>query len=287
MKRILITGLKGYIGLSFKRWVEENKISDYKIDSISVRGNSWQELDFTKYDSIIHLSGIVHSKKSSSESYYTVNRDLTIRLAEKAKKQGVKHFVFFSTLSVYGLINGTIDNATIEAPKSDYGKSKFMAEKELQKLSNENFKLCIVRPPLVYGPDSPGNFSRLLHLFSILPFFITTFSERSMIFVDNLSNFLYKIIENEATGTWIPQNKEYVNISSVYKVTCEMKNKNPILIPFKIPNLLSKRISFFKKIFGSLKVDENLSGTKFNYQKIEFDESIIITNSKKVHNSRK
>src|SRR5690625_5109469 len=119
MKKILVTGVNSYFGNRFAEWVEQYP-DEYHVDRISVRDDKWKEIDFSAYDSVLHVAGIAHRKetKNNTELYYRVNRDLAYVLAEKAKSDGVKHFIFLSTMSVYGLDEGMIDKDTPLKPKS-------------------------------------------------------------------------------------------------------------------------------------------------------------------------
>ena len=103
--RVLVTGENSYAGRQFEKRILELNM-DWEIDFVSVRNNDWEKEDFSRYDAIYHVAAIVHQKeKKENESlYYEINRDLTYELAVKAKSEGVKSFVFLSTMAVYGLI---------------------------------------------------------------------------------------------------------------------------------------------------------------------------------------
>ncbi len=157
MKRVLITGANSYIGTSFEEYVK-NKDSNFEIDTLDLLDPNWEEFDFSGYDSIFHVAAIVHKreKKISYEEYKKVNTDLPVLIAKKAKKAGVSQFIFLSTMSVYGLNTGKIASSTLAIPTTKYGQSKYQAEEELLKLRDCQFKLVIVRPPIVYGKGSKG-----------------------------------------------------------------------------------------------------------------------------------
>ena len=192
MKKIMITGANSYIGTSFERYIKEYFPNDYSIDITDVTEKSWREKSFIGYDSILHVAGIAHQKetKDNVKLYYEINRDLAVEIAKKAKMDGVKQFVFISSMSVYGMNAGVITKETIPEPKSNYGKSKLQAEKEIKKLENTEFKVCILRPPMVYGKGCKGNFNKIKEMVKKLPFFPYIKNERSMIYVDNLSSFI-------------------------------------------------------------------------------------------------
>lgn len=126
---------------------------------------------FAEVDCIVHLAGLAHVLGGSTESklaaFRRANRDATIRLARTALKAGVKRFVFVSSIGVNG--SSTIDDQFREtspaAPRADYAVSKWEAETELKVLlGGTSMELVIVRPPLIYAADAPGNFRRLLKL---------------------------------------------------------------------------------------------------------------------------
>ena len=162
MKKILVTGENSYIGTSFVDYMSQYS-EEYLVETISVRGNEWKEKDFSKYDVIYHVAGIAHQKetKENKQLYYDVNYTLTKEVAKKAKKEGVRQFIFLSSMSVYGISNGKITKVSIPSPKSAYGDSKYKAEEYLIKIENQKFKISLVRPPMVYGKNSKGNYGTL------------------------------------------------------------------------------------------------------------------------------
>src|SRR5690625_4378689 len=99
MKRILITGENSYIGTSFNKWVSQFQ-QKYEVKCISVRDSHWKELSFSEYDVILHTAAVVHVKENNYNKYFKINRDLTLELAQKAKKDGVRQFVFLSTMGI-------------------------------------------------------------------------------------------------------------------------------------------------------------------------------------------
>lgn len=282
MKKVLVTGKSGYIGTKFKEWVEVNN-RGVELNFISIRDDSWKDKDFSEYDTVLHLAGIAHVSRNSKlkEMYYNVNRDLTIDLAKKSKNDGVSQFIFMSSIIVYGknsvgLMDGVIDSNTIPVPNDFYGDSKLQAEKLLSSLEDESFKLAIVRPPMVYGPESKGNFKVLLKIVPKIPIFPLIENKRSMIFIDNLCCFLSKIILNNDAGLFSPQNTKYISTSSLVKEISINMNKNIIFLRnlnflvFKLKN----KIAILEKIFGNLAYDQSLSTYKENYEMLKFQESI-------------
>ena len=164
--KILITAKNSYIGGSFYNWVKENNTS-LIVDQISLRNINLQNLNLKEYDVILHVAGIAHitSNKKFDQEYYKVNRDLAIKIAFKAKENGVKQFIFISSMAIYGddLPLGVYRPINIKNynPKSAYAKSKLEADKIIESLNDLTFKTVILRIPMVYGPNSKGNFPRL------------------------------------------------------------------------------------------------------------------------------
>ncbi|ACJ77814.1 UDP-glucose 4-epimerase [Bacillus cereus] len=265
--KILITGNTSYAGRSLEKWLLQWP-DKYLIEYISLRNEEWKDKDFSLYDVIFHVAAIVHQKEKPEmeELYYRVNRDLTIALANKAKNAGVKQFIFMSTLSVYGLVGTVgkevmINKDTPCRPNSFYGKSKLEAEGLLERLQNEDFKVAILRVPMIYGPNCPGNYEQLRKITDKIPIFPSINNNRSMIFIDNLSEFIRLLIDNQDHGLFFPQNQEYVNTSYLVTLIAKEKHKNMYLsklLSLGI-NLLAVRIKVINKVFGNLTIDSNLS----------------------------
>lgn len=283
MKNILITGVNSYVGNSLADWL--NKEPDkYKIEKISLRNDKWKQHDFSCYDVIVHVAGIAHvsTDPKMEELYYKVNRDLTIEVAKKAKSDEVKQFIFLSSIIVYGEVkenNGIITRDTIPNPSNFYGKSKLEAEKGIESLESEHFKVAIIRPPMIYGKGSKGNYPKLAKLARITPIFPDYDNKRSMIHIDNLTEFIRLIIDNEDSGLFFPQNAEYVKTSEMVRVIAEIHQKKIIFTKIFNPviRLLVKKTEIFNKIFGDLMYDTTLSEYINNYQIKNFKESLEAT----------
>lgn len=266
MKNILITGSNSYVGTSFKEYVREKKLQ-YKIICLSVRNNTWREEDFSKFDVILHCAGLVHQKRKIAESEYDrINHLLTKEIAKKAKREGVHQFIFMSSMSVYGIEEGIITENTIPKPTSLYGISKLKAEQELVRLDNKDFKVCILRPPMIYGYHCKGNYL-YLSIFAQKTFIFPNIrNRRSMLYIENLNQFLDEIINEEKNGVYCPQNSEYVNTSEMVKQIAVCHGHKIWLI-----NLLNSLCSVFlpkkliRKIFGNLiyQDGEKISGVSF------------------------
>jgi UDP-glucose 4-epimerase len=239
---------------------------------------AWREKDFSGYDSIFHVAGIAHQKetKENAELYYKVNRDLAIETAQKAKKDGVKQFVFLSSMSVYGMDTGVITKDTMPKPKTNYGKSKLQAEEGMAALAEDSFKICTIRPPMVYGKGCKGNYVSLAKIARKLPFFPYVKNRRSMIYIENLCEFIRLMIKNGEQGVFFPQNMEYSNTSEFVKVIAQEHGKKMYLVrgfgwAIKLMGCVTKLVN---KAFGSLTYEKELSEYRENYQLINIQNSI-------------
>lgn len=276
MKNILITGKKSYIANYFNDLLNTN---EYSIDLISIRDDFWQSISFEKYDTIIHTAALVHNstKSATLDQYDGVNYRLSLSLAKKAKQDGVKHFIFFSSMSVYGLNIGHITASTPLNPNSPYAQSKAKAEEGLKALNSEEFTVTIIRPPMVYGPNCKGNFKTLYKIANIAPIFPKVNNKRSAIFIDNLSEFIKIVIDKKIEGTLFPQNKEYLNTSEAVSLLAKASSKKVYvskLAGFGV-NLLMFSPTI-QKAFGSLTYDPNLPGgpIDLNYNLVNLKDSV-------------
>lgn len=261
MKRILITGANSYIGTSFKKYIEENYSNEFQIDTIDIKDDYWKEKSFKEYDALLHVAGIAHRKetKENAQLYYEINRDLTVEVASKAKIEGVKQFIFLSSMSVYGKETGVITKETEPKPKTNYGKSKLQAEEGINKLRDEHFLVCILRPPMVYGEGCKGNYQIIVKLVKKFPIFPRIYNKRSLIHIDVLNSFIKKAVDQKFNGLFFPQNTRYVSTVDLAKDIALRLNKK-IYFSFLLGLLViiirpfSKKI---KKAFGNLVFDGN------------------------------
>ena len=259
--RILVAGSGSYIGEKFKEYMSQ--FENYQVDSFSTMDDEWKSLDFSKYDVVYDVAGIAHVKETDEnrELYYKVNRDLAFEIAEKAKAESVKQFVYLSSMSVYGLTVGRIDENTPTNPVNAYGKSKLQAEQMLWKLRSDDFIVSLVRPPMVYGDGCKGNYQTLRKFALKVGFFPEYDNERSMIYIDNLSSAIRGIIHNETSGVYFPQNVQYVRTYDMVKQIAELNGKKfsgTKLMNFPI-KVASGKIGVFKKVFGSLTYDMDMN----------------------------
>lgn len=290
MKKILITGNNSYIGTSVEaylnRWTEK-----YFVTTIDVRGGRWKNASFEGFDTLYHVAGIAHSDvrgvlAEDKKSYYSVNTDLTLDVAKKAKEDGVRQFIFMSSIIVYGDSAPIGEDKVIRAntpldPVNFYGDSKKKAEEGLKVLRDENFKIVILRPPMIYGRGSKGNYSVLRKIAQLTPIFPKIHNCRSMIYLTNLCEFVRLMIENEEDGVFLPQNREYMNTSEMVRSIAAVHGKRVVLVPgiellLKAASLITPMVN---KAFGNLVIDKNLSRYKDDYQIVSTMDSIRETES--------
>lgn len=267
MKRILIVGKGSYVGTSFEKWLSRWR-DDYRVDTIDTLGNTWRDHGFQGYDSVLHVAGIAHvtNKPDMEALYLKVNRDLAIEVAAKAKAEGVRQFIFMSSMIIYGNDGQmgrkmVITTDTVPQPTNVYGRSKLEADLAIQAMADENFKPVIIRSPMVYGPGCKGNFPKLVKLVWLCPIFPDIDNERSMIYIDNLSEFIRICISDGSSGVFYPQNQKYLSTKEIVEnIGVILRRRvyftkvfNPILF------MLSKKVSLLNKVFGNKTYDQSLS----------------------------
>lgn len=284
MKRILITGANSYIGTSFENHIK--KLEGYSVDTIDMIDGSWCEHSFSGYDTVFHVAGIAHSDtgKASEEvkkKYYSVNTDLTVETAKKAKEEGVGQFIFMSSAIVFGKKNCNINKDTVPVPDNFYGDSKLKADEGIHKLQDESFNVVSIRPPMIYGKGSKGNYPRLAALARKTPVFPDYPNKRSMLYIENLCEFVRLIADNNEKGIFYPQNTEYVKTADMVKEIANIYGKK-----IYFPRIFNPFVSLFKgidivnKVFGDFYYENSMSCYKENYCIVDFAESLKRTESK-------
>ncbi len=282
MKNILITGANSYVGTNVEKWLMREP-EKYHVETLDMKNPNWKDFDFSKFDVVFHVAGIAHvsSNKSMDDLYFKVNRDLAIETATKAKQSNVNHFIFMSSMIIYGFDHPLRDKMHIKTdhyhPINAYGKSKLEADLEIQKLASEIMNITIVRSPVIYGPGCKGNFPKLQILARKVIFFPNITNQRSMIFIDNLSEFIKHVIEKKIFGVFYPQNSEYLSTSMIILYTRDILGKKTYTFRFLNPliRFLTIVSKFFRKIFGNKTYDLNISNNLgFDYQIVGVKDSV-------------
>ncbi|ATP39037.1 hypothetical protein CSE16_02795 [Solibacillus sp. R5-41] len=275
--KVIIIGKNGYIAKNLLTALNNNSLI-VDTAAVSVR-QGINDIDFNNYDVCIHTAALVHKKESRyiEADYFKVNTDLTIEIAEKAKHQGVKHFIFLSTMAVYGQERGEINQQSLLQPKTFYGKSKLAAEQALQAMQDKHFTISIVRPPMIYGPNCPGNYALLRKLAMKTPIFPYVQNERSMLFIDHLCEFINQLITNKDAGIFHPQDGAFINTAQMV-LTISKQNKRSIFLSKMSGAILNKtlsKVSLINKVFGNLTYAQNISQYNSNsYRKFNLSEAI-------------
>ena len=219
MKKILVVGKDSYVGESFKKWMAQFP-DKYQVDIVSPLDGAWRSADFTAYDTVVDFAGIAHINNITEqmrELFYSVNRDLSIEIATHAKAAGVKHFIIFSSMNVYGDYCDNISDRNAESPTSFYGDSKLQGDIGIRKLESEDFLVSYMRPPFVYGKGCSGNYNSISKIAKKTPIFPTYRNKKSMIYIDNLCEFVRMVIDNRLGGILTPQNKELVSTADLVR----------------------------------------------------------------------
>ena len=258
MKRVLITGANSYVGTNVEKWLMREP-DKYYVETLDMKDTNWKNFDFSRFDVVFHVAGIAHvsTKKSMKDLYFKVNRDLTIETAIKAKESGVKQFIFMSSMIVYSSKETRITLETKPNPDNFYGLSKLEAEDGIKLLQDHLFNVCILRPPVIYGPASKGNFHKLIKNSKNILLFPGYKNTRSSIFIDNLVVFIESYIRNNSGGIFFPQNREYFSTVEVVKTTRKLIGKSTIEIRVFnfIIHLLKKKLIFLTKLFSDYYYD--------------------------------
>ena len=278
---VLIIGKDSYIGNHIDEWLSKY---GWNVTQLDVLTDEWKTYDYTPYDAIVHVAGIVHRPDCHDwELYKRVNTDMPIAIATMAKEQGVKQYVFFSTMAVYGSgkalsPNITDENSKLEA-KGMYGRSKLMAEEGLAQLQDEHFKVAFVRPPSVYGKGCKGNYiSRFAMVARKMPIIPTAYTnvKQSFLYIDNLSELVRLIIERNLCGPFCPQDEISVSTNELLETICDglgKKYRSSKLLGLLVP--LIKFIPIVKKAYGGMEYSRSLSDIQgMNYVVVPFKEGM-------------
>ena len=292
-KNILITGANSYIGVSFENYVKRHYVSEFTIDTVDMIDGSWRQKNFSGYDIVYHVAGLAHAdignvSEETKKKYYAINTDLAIETCRKAKSEGVKQFVFMSSAIIYGDSapygkTKRITKDTNPHPANFYGDSKWQADKGVRELADEDFIVTVLRPPMIYGKGSKGNYPTLAKMAKKLPVFPNVQNERSMLYIENLCEFLAQVMIRTEGGIFWPQNAEYTRTSEMVKLIAEVSGHKihvskawnwvvglARIIPGK-PRVLAD------KAFGNMSYEQSMSKYDFEYQTISLRESIIRT----------
>lgn len=281
MKRVLITGAGSYIGEKVKGWLQQSP-DLFEVDAVDTMNDHWKEADFSRYDVVYNVAGIAHVKAAAGEGplYYAVNRDMVVAIAKAAKEAGVKQFIHMSSMIVYKEVK-TLEGKSIypdtePAPNGFYGDSKLQGEIGVRELDCDTFKVCILRPPMIYGPGCRGNFPKLAWLAVKTPVFPAWHNKRSMLFIDNLCEFVKQLILNDCQGTFYPQNAEYADTVEIIRYFAGKYNHGIWITRLFNPfiSLFGDHVRALGKMFSNSTYDMEMSKYDFDYQIVSFEDSL-------------
>lgn len=244
MKRVLITGITGFIGQNLVNYLnhhEEHQLFGYsrQPEKAKKQFNNVEfltELDAVRLDryminSIIHLAGIAHdlSGKFTEEDYMSVNYQLTANLYDEFLKSNVQQFVFVS--SIKAVVDHTDEIITEDykpEPFSPYGFSKLKAEEHLLKNRKSDKQIYVLRPCMVHGPGNKGNLN-LLYKFvnSRMPFPLGAFeNRRSYLSIENFCFVMLRILEQKIDqGTYLLADDEAISTTELVEMIGEVSKK--------------------------------------------------------------
>lgn len=281
MTKILITGAHSFVGTSVDKWLASWP-DQYHVDTVDTIDGKWKEADFSKYDVVFHVAGIAHvdPKPEMAPLYYKINRDLTVEIAHYARENGVKQFIFMSSMIVYHAsksLKGTVIDANTQPDPNDfYGDSKLQAENRLKELETDNFKVAILRPCMIYGTNGKGNFQRLARLASKTPIFPAWHNRRSMLYIDNLSEFVRQAVDRNLTGTFHLQNREYADTVQIVKfyARCSGHTLWCSLIFNPLVWVGAFALKPLCKMFANQYYVHEITSFDFDYQLVSFEDSL-------------
>lgn len=265
--KILVTGANGFIGNYFINTYGDT----YDIQKFSFLHDDFNTLDLNTTETVLHLSALVHQMGGASAAEYErVNLMQTLDLAKKAKQRGVKQFIFMSSVKVYGEESKSVYTETSECtPEDPYGKSKLKAERKLQELEDESFKVSIIRTPIVYGFGVKANIRNLIRLikkFPILPFGEIR-NKRSLVYIGNLCHLISEVITQNQRGIFLAADDEPLSTTELIQKIASSLGITIYLIHIPFFGYLLKKLkpSLYRRLFGNFVVDNTKTKQILNF----------------------
>jgi len=273
-KTLLVTGSGGFIGQRFIEYTLQ--MNEYRVvrlirhenqyhENSSISWKQYQQGSTNEFLAVVHFAGLAHqtikSDHSSIEQFRIANRDFTLDIANVAAKNGVKRFIFISSIGVNGNVNSApFTERDDPNPHDDYAISKYEAEQGLIDISkNTGMEVVIIRPPLVYSPNSPGNFGSLTRWVNkVIPLPLGAIhNQKSFIALDNLVNFIFYCIDHPkaANEIFLITDGEDVSTTQLLQKVAKAYDKSPRLIPVPV-----SWMNFAAKLFGKEEVARRLFG---------------------------
>ncbi len=287
MSNLLITGANGFVGRAlisklaletnhFVRASVRKKIIQFPSQIAVVKNmdassnTNWTDA-LRDIDVVIHLLARVHVMDDKVADplleFRNINVNATIALANAAAKQGIKRFIFLSSVKVNGesTFHKPFSESDLPHPQDAYAISKWEAEEALRKISKDTgMEIVIIRSPLVYGPNVKANFLKMMQYIKRgIPLPLGAIqNKRSLIGVDNLVDFIATIIShpNAANQTFLISDDEDISTTDLLRRIGKYIGRPARLIPLH-PKILSflfnilGRQDFGDRLLGSLEID--------------------------------
>lgn len=300
-QKIAVIGASGFVGSYLKSFLKSDNLnvismirklrSDSKTSSTStieigdvLSRNDYKGV-FDQITTVVYTIARTHRGNEEGPEfehiYNEINCHAMIRVAKAAHEQGVKRFIFLSSLKVLGEQTSPgfpFDCNSPPKPIGTYGRSKLLAENELIKLGRSiGLDVVIIRPPLIHGPDVKGNLDLLLRAITLripLPFKGLSLNKRSLVSLENLCILIKECIINPAAKNQIFMVKDRADKSTADIVRMLGKDVGVKPIMFSLPNFVL-RITLFligkgamwQRLYGDLRVndDHTLNTLGLNY----------------------
>ncbi|WKD51426.1 UDP-glucose 4-epimerase family protein [Microbulbifer spongiae] len=288
MKKVMVTGASGFVGSSLLRSLAESGfqviaalrhssrkvylgVPDIRVEGL-LSDTDWT-LALEETEVVIHTAARVHVMNDKAMDplceFRKINVEGTLNLARQAVRQGVRRFIFISSIGVNGLETSTkpFDEQCEENPHTAYAVSKSEAETELNRLlTGTQTELVIIRPPLVYGVDAPGNFGRLIRLVALgVPMPLGCINNRrSVVSLENLVSFITLCIEHPLAAGQLFLVSDGEDISSMEIVAALARGMNRKMLILPVPDFLLKfgaelfkKKSLYIQLCCSLQIDSS------------------------------
>lgn len=303
---ILLTGSTGFVGLAMAK-----KLVGHSVRHLSRNVSSQNEPhcyqkdisgeeDFydclNGIDIVIHAAARVHLMSDKSVDplfqFMSVNCHGTLKLARQAADAGVKRFIFISSIKVNGeetALDRPFKFDDVRRPNDFYSVSKAEAEIELLKISEAtDLEVVIIRPPLVYGPQSKGNLSSLIKIikFNIPLPFASINNSRSLVGIDNLIDLILTCLDhpNATNQIFLVSDDDNISTCDLIRQLSAVFDKHVYLFSFPISlltliSVISRRKGLMTRLCGNLEVDISHTKECLNWQPpLTFRQGLVTLN---------
>lgn len=267
--KIFITGSNGFVGKNVTSYfLNKHIFNQYKRD----------EKICINDDAVLHLAGIAHDVKSviDSSEYYNVNTEFTKKIYDAFLNSNAKVFIFLSSVKAAAdEVFGILTEEDSVNPKTDYGKSKLLAENYiLSKRIPQGKKVYILRPCMIHGPENKGNLNLLYQLVSKgLPWPLGAFNnERSFCSIGNLMFVIGELVEREDinSGIYNVADDDTISTNELISIIAKSLNRKPLIlnVPRQVIRLVVRLLDHFRIINASEKLNKLTESYVVSNQKL-------------------